>query len=411
MKPPASTARAVAPPGEPTAGAPARAPEARRPAGTSRRAGLLGSPAAWIAFYLVLIDAGANLFFAYPRDPRNTSPSKLQQYFEYGRSVEGKLDRMTRRTREESAPIVAAGWLPNPQAARGGPPAVASSLPVVTVYGMSHANLLAEEMARDDDTLTIRSRAAPLATPTWAYTAYLYDKQTVHSDVAILAVMTETIPLLGATSGGTLYFDGAYPYTWPRYSLVNGALRSEAPPFLSVQDFRATFFDPARWDGYRHWLEEHDPYYDPVLYRRTALDSSSLLRLLRRSYAIATRARKKASVYDDARGFDASSEEVRILLAIVAEFARSARAEGSEPIVFVVNNLNTGDRAYQMLRPTLARDGIPCLSSHEICPPNEPRYYLPDSHFTPAKNAELARAMLALVHSRVPAKGEPERAH
>jgi hypothetical protein len=277
---------------------------------------------------------------------------------------------------------------------------------------MSHANLLAEEMARDDDSVTIRSRAAPLATPTWAYTAYLYDKARVHSDVVILAVMTETIPLLGATSGGTMYFDGAYPYTWPRYRLENGTLRSVAPPFLSVKDFRETFFDPARWEAYRRWLEEHDPYYDPILFRRTPLDSSSLLRLLRRSYALATRARKRAAVYDDARGFDASSEEARILLAIVAEFARSARGEGSVPVVFVVNNLNTGDRAYELLRPTLSRDRIPCLSSHEICPPNEPRYYLPDSHFTPAKNAELARAMLALVHeeltrSRAPAPREP----
>jgi hypothetical protein len=361
-------------------------------------------PAAWLAFYLLAIDVAANLFFAYPSDPRNTSPSKMRRYFEYGRSVEGKLDRMTRRTNAESAPILAAGWLPAGRTAPDAGPAGRATKPVVTLYGMSHANLLAEEMARGDETVQIRSRAAPLGTPTWAYTAYLRDRERVRSDVAILTVMTETIPLLSATSGGTMYFDGAYPYTWPRYYLVDGTLRSVAPPFLSVEGYREHFYDEGRWSAYRRWLEAHDSYYDPLLFRRSVLDGSSLLRLLRRSYAFATRARKKAAVYDDARGFDASSEEVRLLDAIVADFARSARREGTRPIVFVVNNLNTGARAFELLRPTLERDRVPCLSSHELCPPDEPRNYLPDSHFTPAKNAELARAMVDLVHRELAAR-------
>jgi len=389
---PAGTVRAGVPASHPAGG------DARAASGTPRRrVRLPRHPAAWIAFYLLAIDVGANFFFAYPKDPRNTSPSKMQQYFEYGRSVEGKLDRMTRRTSAESAPIVAAGWLPAAPAASNGPSPRAPK-PVVTVYGMSHAQLLAEEMARADDTVTIRSRAAPLGTPTWAYTAYLHDRERVRSDVAILTVMTETIPLLAATTGGTMYFDGAYPYTWPRYYIEDGTLSSVAPPFLSVEGFRESFFDEGRWRAYRRWLEAHDKYYDPILFRRSVLDSSSLLRLLRRSYAQATRADRKSAVYDAARGFDTSSEEVRILEAIVAEFARSARGEGTKPIVFVVNNLNTGDSAFELLRPTLVRDAIPCLSSHELCPPNDPRHYLPDSHFTPAKNAELARAMADLVH-------------
>jgi hypothetical protein len=57
-----------------------------------------------------------------------------------------------------------------------------------------------------------------------------------------------------------------------------------------------------------------------------------------------------------------------------------------------------------LLAPTLARNGIPCLSSHEICPPNDPRNYLPDSHFVPARNTELARAMAALVHQQLDAR-------
>src|SRR5207344_2787807 len=112
-----------------------------------RAAFLTRFPALWVLFYLLLIDAGANIFFAYPADPRNVSPSKMQQYFEYGRSVEGKLARMTHGTDAESAPILTAGWL------RGGDtaevdPRLNPGLPTVRFYGMSHAMILANEVAR-----------------------------------------------------------------------------------------------------------------------------------------------------------------------------------------------------------------------------------------------------------------------
>lgn len=359
-------------------------------------------PLAWILFYLLIIDVAANLFFAYPQDPRNVSPSKIQQYLEYGRSVEGKLARMTRKTVEESAPIVEAGWLTghDEDVADGGRED-GSQRPIVTFYGMSHALLLANEIASQDPTLAVRFRAAPQAVPTWSFTAYLHDKERIHSDVVVLAVMTQTISLLSTTSGTTMYFDGTYPYTWPRYFLEKGALRSVAPPFVSADGYREFFFDRERWGRYLAWLETYDKYYDPLLFRSTLLDRSCLVRLLRRSYALSSRAARQSSVYDDNRGFNTSSEEAQILEAIVAEFARLARLDGSMPVVFVVNNLHTGDRAFELLRPVLLKNGIAYLSSHELCPPNDPRNYLSDSHFQPAKNAALARAMAQLVHQNL----------
>ncbi|MCG6927993.1 MAG: hypothetical protein LJF30_22140 [Acidobacteria bacterium] len=356
-------------------------------------------PALWILFYLAAMDIGANVFFAYPQDPRNTSPSTVQRYFEYGRSVEGKLSRMTGPTDETSAPIVAIGWLVNDKL-----PDEGDGRPVVTFYGMSHAKLLVEDIASTDGSLAVRAVAAPLGVPTWSFAAYLHDRKRLHSDVVVLAVMTDTIPLVAATSGTTMYFDGAYPYTWPRYYLADGSLQWVDPPFLSEQGYREFFFDDALWSEYVDWLAEHDPHYDPLLFRGTFLDRSSLVRLLRRSYALATRAARRATIYDDARGFDESAEEITILESIVEEFAQRARRAGSVPMVYIVNSLNTGDRAFRLLHPLLSREEIPFLSSHEICPPNEPGNYLPDSHFVPAKNMELALAMSTLIHEQLDAR-------
>lgn len=381
------------------------------PAKGSRSRGMprFRSPVLWILFYLSLLDVGANVFFAYPEDPRNISPSPIQQYLEYGRSVEGKLARMTRQTDEESAPILVAGWLTGYSTEAEPPQDEGTPRPIVTFYGMSHAQLLAKELASRDSSLEVRFRAAPQAVPTWSYTAYLYDRERVRSDAVVLTVMTNTIPLLSTTSGATMYFDGAYPYTWPRYCLEHGALRSVAPPFVSVDGYRKSFYERARWNAYVEWLARYDKYYDPLLFRNSLLDKSSLVRLLRRSYALATRRARQAEVYDEGRGFDPSSEEAAVLRAVVVEFARRARTDGAIPIVFIVNNRDTSDHAFVLLKPTLSGSRIPYLSSHEICPPNDPRNFLPDSHFQPSKNAELAQAMARLLHEalaeRDPAPG------
>src|SRR5919202_1452964 len=65
----------------------------------------------WIFFFLFVFDVSINFLFPYPSDPHVTSPGQLKVYFEYGRSVEGKLSRMVGLTDEASSPIAQAGWL------------------------------------------------------------------------------------------------------------------------------------------------------------------------------------------------------------------------------------------------------------------------------------------------------------
>ena len=56
----------------------------------------------------------------------------------------------------------------------------------------------------------------------------------------------------------------------------------------------------------------------------------------------------------------------------------------------------------------LHRDNTPYLSPDTIVSPNNPRRYLPDSHFTDAVLDELARALVKIIESedaKRPAKG------
>src|SRR4051812_8768728 len=70
----------------------------------------LVSVSAWIVVFLIAIDITLNVSFAFPTD-LHVRPSRLQDYFDHGRSIEGKIRRMVGPTDETSAPIVEAGWL------------------------------------------------------------------------------------------------------------------------------------------------------------------------------------------------------------------------------------------------------------------------------------------------------------
>lgn len=123
--------------------------------------------------------------------------------------------------------------------------------------------------------------------------------------------------------------------------------------------------------------------------------------MLRRAYAYASQRKKDAEVYDDHNGFNIYSEEVKILFSIIDNFSEDARRNNSLPIIYIVNNVFMGDRLYKLLEPTLSAYKILFLSTHEICPPNDPRNYLPDSHFIPSKNIELARAMTEIIRENL----------
>ena len=67
------------------------------------------------------------------------------------------------------------------------------------------------------------------------------------------------------------------------------------------------------------------------------------------------------------------------------------------PVIFLVNNFGYSDYLFKALSPVLLEDHIPYLSSHTIVSPDDPRGYLPDSHFTDEVDDKLARALVKVI--------------
>lgn len=363
------------------------------PAGRRRALKLL----AWILVGLACIDVFVGVVFAFPSDPRTIDPPRLALFFDYGRSTEGRLRRMVRADPAATAPITLSGWYePLVAVDRKAKPGEAK----VTVYGMSHAVRLADALDRVSPGIQVRSVGAPGATTNWSYGAFLRDKANADSKAVVLAIMSSTVSSITTMSPMTWNSTYPMPYTQDRFVESGGRLKVVRAPYESFADFVKAFQVPARWTATLKLFAKYDSRYDPLLFRATLLDHSVTVRMLRRAYGQKIDRDARGRILD-ARHFDASSEQIRVANAIIANFADEARRKGQIPIVYVINNQGYSDQLFRALENTLRTHGIPTLNSAAIVSPSDPRNYLPDSHFTDKNDERLALALQQIVEKQI----------
>jgi hypothetical protein len=118
---------------------------------------------------LVALDIAVGFVFRVPEDPL-AIPTALQAYFDYGRSVEGKLQRMVGVDDAHAALIVEAGWLARDCArSTSVPPGKLG----IDVYGNSFSLNIAEQMERLDPGLAFTHFGGPAATTNHSYACFV----------------------------------------------------------------------------------------------------------------------------------------------------------------------------------------------------------------------------------------------
>ncbi|HEY5503836.1 MAG TPA: hypothetical protein VIK28_01665, partial [Sedimentisphaerales bacterium] len=264
--------------------------------------------------------------------------------------------------------------------------------------GMSHAVQLAHALGRVSSAYTPRVVGAPGATANWAYGAYLRDRGGLKSRAVVLAFMSANLPMITTMSPMTWNIGFPMPYTADRFFVGKGKLQVVHPPYESFEQYVDTFSDPKKWAAACEVFAKNDTMYNSFIRRASILDHSSLLRLIRRAHGQRLERNAGVGVLDQT-GFNADSEQIKVARAIVHEFALRARADGMIPIIYIVNNLGYSDYLYQALSPTLNSDKIPFVSSHQIVSPNDPRGYLPNSHFIDSVDEQLARKLIEVVEA------------
>lgn len=347
--------------------------------------------AAWTLAFLVLADLATGLAFRMPSDPR-VPPGELAQYFDFGNSIEAKLRRMVRPTDAASAPTATIGWL-EPAADPLAIEQAGAGKTLVAVYGQSFSFQAAEAMERQDSTLVLRKRGGPAAPPSQGFALWQVDRARVHADVAILGVLASSVRGIDAATAATWQFESPPPYTYPRYRVdASGRLSSSGPYVRSLADLRATLADPARERAWEAELVRDDAWFEPSLWRASWLDRSVLARALRRAWAQRQQRLHLARIHDR-HGFREDSENLRVLRALVAAFVAGCRADGTRPVVLLLEDAGYADHLARALGPELDRLGVPWLASDEIVDSGRPENLLPNGHFVPAMNERLGAAL------------------
>jgi hypothetical protein len=261
---------------------------------------------------------------------------------------------------------------------------------------MSHSVRLANALNRTSRRYAARIVGAPGATANWSYGAFQRDLGGGRSKAVVLSIMSANLPMIDTMSPFTWNVSFPMPYTEDRYYEKNGRLTVVHPPFQSFEQYLSTFHDPAKWAAARRIIAANDTMYDPLLVRESVLDHSSIIRLIRRAYEQRLEREARSQVFTRG-GFNATSEQIRVANGIVRDFAANARSHGLIPVVFVANNLGYSDSLYRALEGTLEAEHIPFLNSAAVVSPDDPRGYLPDSHFTDANDDRLARALAVVI--------------
>jgi len=353
----------------------------------------------WTIGGLILIDTTVGFAFRFPVDSQRQSTS-LQRYFDYGRSIEGKLRREVGPTPEQDAAIVKAGWIANEcDIATPSPPGKL----IFDIYGMSFSNQIADQMVRLDPGLVSHDFGGPAAPPNHSYACFVHrvEAKRARAPIQILGILASSIPRMETISGLTTSFEAPEPFTYPRYSLTSDEhLVGYVPSIKTQDDLRAALADPVKWRAFLDELAAHDYFYAEKVFKADVFDHSVLARLIRRAWGQRV-LRVRTSALRAADGYSGAPDIAPVLRAMLLDFANRARSAGEIPIIILIEDRGYGGTLSAIAAPVLQENHIDYINTSAIVSPDDSGNFLSDGHFTPAVNEKIARDVLVLL-SRTP---------
>ena len=362
----------------------------------------VGKVGLWMGFWLLLMDLVINILFPFPQDA-SQNPSSLERYFDYGRSVEGKLNRMIKTEASKSNSLLLAGWIdPKSWQERPLSPEGDDDL-LVAVYGMSFSNHASEALAEIDGKITLRLIPGPAAPPNHSFAAYMADTEGRTADVAIFGILASSVQRMRSLSGMNWTYENPSPYTYPYYTVnQKGELVAVDPAITTADEFMEAFNrQDERWQLLKSQMKQNDYPFDPFVFHENLTDTSAIIRLIRRGWADRMRSQSETGLYDPQTGFNPEALEIQALQVMLTEFVATARAAEQRPLILLINDQGYDAYLYEALAAHLENLDALVLSTHTIVPSNDPSNFLSDGHFTSDANHKIGEALQKIIRSEV----------
>jgi len=370
-----------------------------KPVAPHARLKALGLILAWTLLFVVLFDGAINLFFKMPDDPR-VRPASLNNYFDYGRSIEGKLQRNLSQNDQTASPITVAGWLGR-DCQR--PVSAVQGRRLISFFGMSFSNNVGIELEKIDPSFKSVLFAGPGAPPSHSYRCFRLQQEFVAqggvdaSEIQVLGILASSVKAMLSMTGATTGFESPAPYTYPRYRLdTTSALQETLPLVNSPDDWRRAIGATDLGDRFRAQLGVQDRFFDPLLFNMGWADQSVVFRMLRRAYAQRS-SRHIAETVMSPKGYIDQQAIGPVLKTLALHFAKRSKAAGKRPIILLLQDGNSGDALFRLLAPTLQEAGLEFVSSHDVAPTTDSSNFVSDGHFSALANQRVTKKLLDLL--------------
>ena len=346
---------------------------------------------------LIIVDLviGVLVGTPYGRDPAQVN--QLTRYFDYGRSIEGKVRAMVGAEGSAPHPMAQTGWIGLP-AGQPERPGEGQNL-LVAVYGMSFSSNIARTMQEQDKSIALRLAGGPGAPLNHSYAMYTADRGQHEAGVVVLGILASSLPALATVTHMTWNFEAPSPHFYPRFIMAGGKLTELAPSVGSLAQLQAAVKDESQWRALVAEIATRDEFYDSIAFGSSA-DSSVLARLARRGWGQSSK-RSTLERFHNATGFTNELGQIEVTHALVSAFISRVRSDGKLPVILAINDSGYADHLHRVLAPAVSADAAVYFSTHELAPASESGNFVKDGHFTAAKDRLMGRRLAELINDRL----------
>lgn len=319
----------------------------------------------------------------------------LITYFEYGRSVPGKLARWQAQPGTPGN-LFETAWRPEALVASAADFAdeAPEAGPVIRSYGLSFVNNILLAAADQDPALILDLHAGPGAPPNYTYAFFEDDRAARREgDVVVFGILSSSVPAMASLSNRSWVFEQPAPVTYPIYRPDGAGLRRIDPVVAGLSDQQTLSEDRDLAQAWTAQLAREDAFYSPVTFGVRWADHSPFLRLARRSLADTYIRDQKARVLEE-------YPYETVLIRMIETFAATVRADGQVPIVMLIQTRNPRDPdLLSLAQPVLEAADIPYFATAEHADPSQGDLFLPDGHYRPDIDAGFAEVFRAMMQS------------
>lgn len=341
---------------------------------------------------LIVIDVLISVFvtgFTY-----ESGGNKLKAYFSYGYSTESKLKALMGEDDSVAASISRAGWyseLPKRISDDGSPCKIN-----ISIYGMSFTSRIGAELKKINECFMIRKIAGPGAPLSHSFHTLNTFKDQEDSKYIVVGILASVLPHINTVGHFNASFEYPGSHTYPRYYIKNGKLESSGVPFNNLKEVRRALLEPKEKKRFLEYLNQHDAYYDPLVFGYSWADYSVALRMLRRSYAQNNKQNNVLNYFDDSQftNFESMADVSR---AILKEFISDVKSIGKHPIVILINDKNYAESLDPVFVDLLKELKVSYISSTGIIDSLNHKNFEEDGHFTQENDMKLAVALSQLI--------------